>query len=109
MIYERWKPGALPDFHDGDIVNHGNFAQDILTTVTAAIHINGGNWLNVLTPNATGLKTHHITDFCYWEHLPGSVFPMNLPVEPDNCRHVTDTISFDVGAPVYIRKDTEVQ
>ena len=98
----------LSFLQDGDIINHGNFSQDVPVVVNASIQVNGGNWLNVETPNAAGHVTHRKIDYCYWLHGADSDSVKELPLEAENCSHVTDTLIIG-GETMYIREDTVVQ
>ena len=101
------KPFSFPK---GTIIHKGNFSQDTLFVCKDEIIVHGGNWENVELPNATiigGWKPRR-NDYCYWLHGEDSESPKDLPVEPDNCRHVTKILQFDTGPDVYVREDITI-
>ena len=72
--------------------------------VTGLVFTNS-NLMNCLLPEdavvGDGCNTAQI-DFCFHKHPE-----FNLPVEDDNCRHVTDSIDVD-GLIIYIREDIKI-
>lgn len=101
-------PGdAIPD---GSVIDAGNFSQlqpDTPIMVGKPLTINDGNWVNVRQDAAWTINGGNWSQVSRCYHLHPE-WP--LPVEPDNCVHVTeiDTVTIDgvVVDTIYHREDT---
>lgn len=99
-----------PQFQDGDILDECNCSQKAPHTPfgTANMQYVECNLVNCdIDPSATVFDCNTVQiDHCYWLHPD-----MELPVEPENCRHVVeiDNVTIDGQTETfYEREDTIV-
>ena len=107
--YSHRDPGDA--IEDGATIDSGNFSQlqpDTPIMVGKPLTINGGNWVNVRQDAAWTINGGNWAQVSRCYHLHPD---WNLPVEPDNCVHVTeiDTVTIDgvVVDTIYQREDAD--
>ena len=94
---ENWS-FQQPVLNNGDVVDQCNCSQKVAHTAIGAgktgLKFIDSNLVNCDVPgDAQVIECNHAQiDFCYWLNPE-----MDLPVEPENCRHVidTDTVTID--------------
>lgn len=108
------QPTDYIEIKNGDSIEGYNVSQDLPNTIICegltGLTFKNCNLLNCKIPDDAKIDDclHRQKDFCYHEYYDKikdtSTRPL-LPVEEENCRHVTDIIELDGIVIEYRRKD----